>query len=108
MMFGAGVYLAESCLKSDEYTQPDGENLFPLLLCRVVLGKVNLCLEKNPWPHGAELRESCVSGPFHCVLGDREAVHGTFREFIVYDSHQVYPEYIIWYEKMPPFHGGKK
>ena len=102
-MFGPGVYLAESCLKSDEYTTPNREGLLPLILCRVVLGRVHECLESNPWPIGQKLCDSCLSGRYQSVLGDREKVMGTFREFIVYDSHQVYPEYVVWYERMPPF-----
>ena len=52
--------------------------------------QVNQCLDKNPWPLGGELQKSCLGGGFHSVLGDRERVVGTFREFIVYDSHQVF------------------
>ena len=36
---------------------------------------------------------------YHSVLGDREKCRGTFREYIVYDNAQVYPEWIIWYQR---------
>merc|ERR1712194_269410 len=40
-LFGAGLYLAESVSKSDEYVQGkvvNGVELFPLLICRACLG----------------------------------------------------------------------
>ncbi|EFC38379.1 hypothetical protein NAEGRDRAFT_73830 [Naegleria gruberi] len=38
-LFGAGIYFAEYCSKSDQYCTPDSNNEFTILLCRVVLGK---------------------------------------------------------------------
>lgn len=97
-LFGHGVYLAESCSKSDEYSSENDDGLRCLLVCRAVLGNVNYCDEKRPDVN--DLVNSCVCGPFHSVLGDREKVHNTFREFIVYDDNQVYPEYIVWYTRV--------
>ncbi len=76
-LYGNGVYLAESCLKSDEYTQAsswdyrDEQTRFfkgkiepgwrPLLLCRATLGRVRYT-DKRSFA-GKELRElvaSCV------------------------------------------------
>ena len=39
------------------------------------------------------------SGGFHSVLGDREKARGTYREFVVYDQDQAYPEYLIIYRR---------
>jgi hypothetical protein len=96
-LFGPGIYLAESCLKADEYTKPDHRGLYPLVLCRTTLGNVNYCADE--YPQAGALEASCRSGKYHSILGDRQVVHGTFREFIVYDKHQVYPEYIVWYAR---------
>lgn len=97
-LFGAGIYFAESSLKADEYTKPDENGWYPLILCRVVLGHVNYCSERDPRSISKQLEDSCSpEGGFHSVLGDRERVHGTFREFIVFDDHQIYPEYLVWY-----------
>merc|ERR1712176_735793 len=99
-IFGAGLYLAESCLKADEYTKPDHRGWYPLLLSRVVLGNVNYCDAARPWEIKRQLENSCKRGRgHHSILGDREKVRNTFREFIVFDSHQVYPEYIVWYTR---------
>lgn len=98
LMFGQGIYLAESCLKADEYTKHDRRGLYPMVLCRTALGRPNYCGETSPATRALEA--SCrPGGGYHSVLGDREAVHDTFREFIVYDKHQVYPEYIVWYAR---------
>ena len=40
-----------------------------------------------------------VSGPYHSVIGDREKCRGTFREIMVYDKNQAYPEWIVWYQR---------
>lgn len=100
-LFGRGLYFAESCLKADEYVRPDGKTWFPLILCRVTLGNINYCDAEDPWELRDTFRASCRAGPggFHSVLGDREKVRQTFREFVVFDGHQAYPEYIVWYSR---------
>jgi len=96
-LFGRGIYLAESCSKSDEYTSPDRDGLRPLLLCRVALGKINYCEERSP--NKRDLETACTGGGFHSVLGDRRKVHNTFREFIVYDPLQVCTHFVLWYRR---------
>eukprot|EP00434_Breviolum_minutum_P034483 symbB.v1.2.030524.t1/scaffold3438.1/size56642/4 len=99
-MFGRGLYFAESCMKSDEYTVADERGFYPLILCRVTCGRFFYCDWKNPSSHTSELENACHHNGYHCVLGDREKVRGTFREYIVFDNDQVYPEYIVWYSKV--------
>eukprot|EP00929_Paragymnodinium_shiwhaense_P103788 TRINITY_DN6754_c0_g1_i1.p1 TRINITY_DN6754_c0_g1~~TRINITY_DN6754_c0_g1_i1.p1 ORF type:complete len:554 (+),score=124.76 TRINITY_DN6754_c0_g1_i1:80-1741(+) len=96
-LYGAGVYLAEACTKSDEYTAADSEGLRPLLLCRATCGHMNVTVEERPDVNA--LHNSVSSGKFESVLGDREQARGTYREFIVYDEDQVYPAYICWYKR---------
>mmetsp|Transcript_7619 Transcript_7619/g.19449 ORF Transcript_7619/g.19449 Transcript_7619/m.19449 type:complete len:914 (+) Transcript_7619:103-2844(+) len=100
-LFGRGLYFAESCLKADEYVRPDDKGCYPLILCRVTLGNVNYCDAEDPWELRETLRVSCRAGVggYHSVLGDREKVRQTFREFVVFDGHQAYPEYIVWYSR---------
>eukprot|EP00929_Paragymnodinium_shiwhaense_P069830 TRINITY_DN35261_c0_g2_i1.p1 TRINITY_DN35261_c0_g2~~TRINITY_DN35261_c0_g2_i1.p1 ORF type:complete len:2747 (-),score=615.84 TRINITY_DN35261_c0_g2_i1:144-8384(-) len=102
-MFGRGLYFAESCMKADEYTQKDSRGFLPVLLCRVVLGRCNHCDARHPADLSSELEASCKSGEYHSVIGDREAVVGTYRELIVFDNDQVYPEFVIWYSREEPF-----
>eukprot|EP00931_Biecheleriopsis_adriatica_P086179 TRINITY_DN60891_c0_g1_i1.p1 TRINITY_DN60891_c0_g1~~TRINITY_DN60891_c0_g1_i1.p1 ORF type:complete len:1009 (+),score=145.30 TRINITY_DN60891_c0_g1_i1:195-3029(+) len=95
-LYGRGIYLAECCSKSDEYcTEEFG--LRCILVCRATLGNMLYTDEVKPDVEG--LVRSCVNGPFHSVLGDREKCRGTFREFMVYDDNQVYPEFLLYYRR---------
>jgi len=100
-LFGRGLYFAESCLKADEYVRADDKGWYPLILCRVALGHVNYCDAEDPWELRDTFRASCRAGVggHHSVLGDREKVRQTFREFVVFDGKQAYPEYIVWYRR---------
>merc|ERR1712232_1408333 len=82
-LFGNGVYLAECCSKSDEYTKENTQGLRVLLLCRAVLGNFLYCDDLDP--DSDALVELCSGGGYHSVLGDREKASGTYREFIIYD-----------------------
>jgi len=101
-LFGAGLYFAESSSKSDEYVKPDAEGRFPMIICRVTLGRINYCPHKDPItdPGREKLESSCLSGDYHSVLGDRKKAKNTYREFIVYDHYQVYPHFIVWYNRL--------
>jgi len=101
-MFGAGLYFAESCSKSDEYVKPDKENRFPVVICRVTLGHINYVPHKDPTkdPGREKLESSCLTGEYHSVLGDRKKAKGTYREFVVYNHYQVYPHFIVWYKRL--------
>jgi len=97
-LYGRGIYLAESVSKSDEYTMENYAGERCILVCRATLGFVNYTDEVSP--NVDNLVKSCTTGPYHCVLGDREKCRGTFREIIVYNNEQVYPEYVIWYKRV--------
>mmetsp|Transcript_54826 Transcript_54826/g.152974 ORF Transcript_54826/g.152974 Transcript_54826/m.152974 type:complete len:571 (-) Transcript_54826:119-1831(-) len=121
-LYGKGIYLAENVSKSDEYGEgPKGavgeevemgyEAPRPppgppppliresyLLICRSVLGRVNYSDEKRPDPDA--LRRSCTDGTYDSVLGDRLKINKTFRETVVYHDDQLYPEYIVKYERV--------
>jgi len=97
-LYGKGVYLAESVSKSDEYTKENARGERCILVCRATLGYVNYNDQISP--NADALVKSCTEGPYHCVLGDREKCRGTYREIMVYDDDQVYPEYVIWYTRV--------
>merc|ERR1712048_1761 len=101
-LFGAGLYFAESSSKSDEYVKSDSEGRFPVVLCRVALGRINYVPHLDPTkdPGREKLESSCLSGEYHSVLGDRKKAKGTYREFVVYDHFQVYPHFIVWYKRL--------
>lgn len=118
-LYGKGIYLAENVSKSDEYGEgPRGPkeeqgNWRPppspppalvrhsvLLVCRSLLGKVLYCDAETPSPDA--IQRSCLAkdAAYDSVLGDRRKIHGTFREFVLYHDDQVYPEFIVVYERI--------
>ena len=44
-------------------------------------------------PDKEAIRRQIDSGAADSVLGDREAAVGTYREIVIFDADQVYPEY---------------
>jgi hypothetical protein len=96
-LYGRGLYFAERSSKCDEYTVEDKRGWRPILLCRVMCGNTRYIEE--PFPDAGDVVDSVVSGPYHSVIGDREKCRGTFREIMVYDKNQAYPEWIVWYQR---------
>ena len=97
-LYGRGIYMAESCSKSDEYSKENADGLRCMLICRAVLG--NVLYSDEVAPNVDSLVRQCLHGNYHSLLGDREKCRGTFREFIVYDDDQVYPELVVWYQRL--------
>jgi len=96
-LYGKGLYFAESVTKADEYAKPNAEGRYAVLLCRVIGGKVKYTDEVTPDPEA--LVHACIEGPFDSVCGDREKTRGTYREFVLFDSEDVYVEYVIEYKR---------
>lgn len=94
-LYGKGVYLAECSSKADEYAEEDDDGLCTMLICRVVLGHVLVDTAKSP---GADIVARTKAG-YDSLCGDRWTAVGTFREFVLYDSRQVYPAYIVHYKR---------
>eukprot|EP00811_Abedinium_folium_P031683 NODE_5174_length_1800_cov_13.518231.p1 GENE.NODE_5174_length_1800_cov_13.518231~~NODE_5174_length_1800_cov_13.518231.p1 ORF type:complete len:513 (+),score=134.83 NODE_5174_length_1800_cov_13.518231:96-1634(+) len=105
-LYGRGVYFAEHSTKSDEYTRADQQGHRHLLICRVVLGRVYYTDQQESDSRACEA--ACLKGRFHAVLGDRIKCRGTFREFVVFDEEQVYPNYIVTYKRIPGTHNPKR
>eukprot|EP00913_Durusdinium_trenchii_P013169 g12361.t1 len=66
------------------------EGVYAMLLCRVCCGQMLRMLRPDP----ALVQQAIATEQASAVLGDREASVGTYREFVVFDSSQVYPEYV--------------
>lgn len=96
-MLGYGIYLAECSSKSDEYARDDSGGTYPglraLLLCRCLVGKPYIVHEAGD--HVAIAKQMGCD----CVVGDRESKVGTYREFVMFDERQVFPEYAIIYRR---------
>jgi len=96
-LYGKGLYFAESITKADEYAKPNSGGNYAVLLCRVMGGNVRYTAEVTPDPE--DLVYSCIEGPYDSVCGDREKTRGTYREFVLFDSEDVYVEYVIEYQR---------
>lgn len=120
-LYGLGVYFAERITKADEYAKlcvahddDSGERreVYSVLVCLVAGGRTNHtnkdAIDKK------DLRDQVFAGPYHSVLGDRVAMGKPFREVVIYDKDQAYPEFLLNYARVykkgvtppvPPPHG---
>jgi len=109
-LYGDGIYMAERATKADEYAgvfvnedgeetmSESGEPLRVMMLCRVVGGRANVVTTNEI--EIDKLRADVFAGPYHSVFGDRVASLGKpFKEVVVYDKDQVYPEFLLVYER---------
>lgn len=128
-MFGGGFYLAENSSKSNQYIPCPGcgknaifrdghckckcqQNLeFSIILYRAVLGDVHVArkYDRNKYRVGEQGRR--VRRPplnensgnlYDSVMGESIAHGGdtlNYREFILYEANQAYPEYLIKFRR---------
>jgi hypothetical protein len=107
-LFGAGVYFAENSSKSDGYVKPDEKGYCNMFLTRVCLGAPFISnnqlsgLRRPPCVEACESGRACGHVRFDSVIGekrgnDRRACLEKYREYIVYDRNQCYPEFLIRY-----------
>jgi len=108
--FGAGIYFAENSSKSDEYITPDSNGFCKLFLCRVCLGipfvaTQSLISIRRPPCRNGDIGP-CVHDRADSVLaeckrtGNQNATLERYREFIVYDRSQCYPEFLITFKRV--------
>ena len=99
-LYGKGIYLAESSEKADQYADPVNERRsddLTLLVVRVLLGNVVSHASNEP-----------IKAPYRGAVGRRAAgadsfvtaLQKRFREFLVFDARQCYPEYIVLYDRV--------
>jgi len=104
-LYGPGIYLGENSSKSDEYASDDAtgiyKGLYAMLLCRAACGRIQYTDAVVP-DVPLLIRRCTADGEFDSVLGDREKARGTYREFVVYNNSQVYPEYVMIYRREAP------
>jgi hypothetical protein len=134
-MFGGGCYFAEDSSKSNQYIpcptcgagaifkgkssechcDPE-EQVFPILLCRVLLGDFHVVSKYDAKVYRGTDAARPVRRPpnkpssmeaYDSVLGETGANGATavnqgalrFREYITYEVDQAYPEYVISYKR---------
>jgi hypothetical protein len=109
-MFGKGIYFSESSTKADQYADDKAMRVDPgqplhMYVVRVLMGNTFVC--RKPTPFVKEPCTQCGDKPTACshttyynsVIGTHRADGNRliFREFIVYDSAQTYPEFLVKY-----------
>lgn len=105
-VFGQAVYMSESSTKADQYTDDRQEretNGLTMILVRCTMGEICLMKDTKKLTRPPCKETSCLSDT--CTHGDRynsvvEEGKYIFREFCVYDKQQVYPEYVITYDRV--------
>jgi hypothetical protein len=102
-MFGAGVYFADMCSKSDQYCTPRrGGRHFYLFLSRVMLGVPYGTTRPMQQTRRPPLMAGVQGRPHDSITyTPRPGSANGYREFIVYDKAQTYPEYLVEYERAP-------
>jgi len=105
-VLGRGIYLAESCSLADEYACKGPQGRYCMLLCRSVLGKVHATRRFSRW-RGKKLvmttftTKLVKAGECDSVLGDRGLANRKgVREYCVANNTQLYPEYLILYNRV--------
>ncbi|KAL3880949.1 hypothetical protein ACJMK2_033151 [Sinanodonta woodiana] len=96
--FGNGIYCAETPAKSNQYTDKAGEK--KMFLIRACLREIYIHNGENYQfkraPCKTCQKDQCLCGkPLFDSIVAEGALH--YREFILHDRYQVYPEYLITY-----------
>ncbi|XP_062602537.1 protein mono-ADP-ribosyltransferase PARP15-like isoform X1 [Saccostrea cucullata] len=97
---GPGIYGAEVASKSHKYAECDDRNYFPMFLVRMCLGDIYMTnVSGNYKRPPCKICTNPVCATHQEIHDSVVASGGEFadREFVVYDRHQSYPEYLIWY-----------
>lgn len=95
-MYGDGAYLVEDVAHADEFSKDEAKGYykgyFAMLLCRVTLGRVLQIATPDCCCGGMDAQRLL----FDSIVGRV----GHFREFVVPQRAQIYPEYAIIYERL--------
>ena len=95
-LYGGGCYFAESSCKSQQYSTANRAGEFTMLYCRVLLGDPHLTNTQLKNQRRAPEKPGHPGRIYDSVVASGGSqVH---REFIVYDRHQIYPEFLIYYK----------
>jgi hypothetical protein len=77
-----------------------------MFLMRLLLGRIFVTEQDKKYkqpPCSQCFRDDCIDARherFDSVVGVKQQTGGLFREFVVYDRDQCYPEYLITYTRL--------
>jgi hypothetical protein len=111
-LYGPGAYLAESITQADEHVReiakrdyPDGvassKKIYSCVLFRALGGKAKKIVEPTT-DEKLKLKDDIhLKGTYQSVIGARRSqINGAFDEFVFYRENQLFPEYLILYERV--------
>jgi len=92
-LFGPGVYFADMCSKSDQYTVPSSASEYTLLLCRVSLG---FALGINT----PQVDAKKMTSGYDSLIGRSSTGSSYYMEYVVYDGRSAFPQFVVVYERV--------
>mmetsp|Transcript_29070 Transcript_29070/g.69631 ORF Transcript_29070/g.69631 Transcript_29070/m.69631 type:complete len:1030 (+) Transcript_29070:720-3809(+) len=102
-LYGAGSYFADSSCKSHQYAAKTrtraGEHI--LLLCRVTMGWAFATAAQHGQERRPPANPKVPNRPFDSIFaasGVGRSGEQEHNEYVVFDRHQAYPEYVIHYK----------
>eukprot|EP00743_Colponemidia_sp_Colp-15_P011157 GILK01012405.1.p1 GENE.GILK01012405.1~~GILK01012405.1.p1 ORF type:complete len:795 (+),score=47.17 GILK01012405.1:40-2424(+) len=100
-MLGGGIYFADQCSKSDQYVKPDDDNsLCYMFVSRVTMGRQIRTITEKPEKFKSESTEPWRLPPDGGDSVFFNAEDFLYREYVVYDRCQCYPEFLIAYKRV--------
>ena len=99
-LYGKAIYLAECSEKADQYTDTKlkrRKQCLTMFLVRTALGTIKHHEEEGPTRLPLRGALGVRSNGFDSVLAGSQK---RFREFLVFDARQCYPEYLIVYDRV--------
>ncbi|XP_052286469.1 uncharacterized protein LOC127882080 isoform X2 [Dreissena polymorpha] len=108
-MLGRGIYFTDSLVKADQYTKPDESGMCCVIMARVLLGDFVVAPKSSDIP-STSLQPPCKECMTTLCNDKTDTPHprfdsvvytgGLYKEFVVYDNWQAYPEFIIFYKRV--------
>jgi serine/threonine protein kinase len=100
-LYGAGSYFAINSCKSHQYSRKcKDSSTFVMLVCRVVMGSPYCTSTCHNGQRRPPDNEATPGRPFDSIFAQHRVGRGgqqQHNEYVVFDRHQVYPEYIVRY-----------
>jgi hypothetical protein len=103
-LYGAGSYFADASSKSQQYARPNTNGHYCMLYCRVVMGSPYMTDRqhngKRRPPDNSAFAQ--IGIPHDSIMAESGVANQGIQinnEYVVFNSDQAYPEYIIWYTK---------
>jgi hypothetical protein len=99
-LYGAGSYFAINSCKSHQYSSKGNSSNLVMLVCRVAMGSPYCTAKSHKNERRPPENQATHGRPFDSIFARRGIANGGqqyHNEYVVFDRHQVYPEYIVRY-----------